>query len=143
MAGFLLLTGNSIVAIHRSQGDVAEPKSRSSSSPGSAAKYRARVGVWLTTTLLTAMFTSRVAALMPGAVATAVWCLVVDDKTSHITATSSLHPYSKTDILRLLVRPGCQICKCNRTNGIETSQPIFSVVSSKKSDRPATHHCQL
>ena len=41
--------------------------------PGSAARDRARAGVWLTTTLLTAMFSWRVSALMPPPLAAAVW----------------------------------------------------------------------
>lgn len=93
MAGFLLLTGNSLAAIHsRSRGDVAAVSFVVASyagvlvlfcclrwfeaaPPGSAAKARARVGVWLATTLLTAMFSWRVAALMPGLMAAAVWLM--------------------------------------------------------------------
>ncbi|CAL5050991.1 unnamed protein product [Urochloa decumbens] len=94
MAGFLFLTVNSMVAIYRSQGDVAAVSVVVASYvcllmlfcclwwfeaalPGSPARDRARIGVWLTTTALTAMFSWRVAALMPGLVAAAVWFMAV------------------------------------------------------------------
>ena len=94
MAGFLLLTGNSMVAIHRSRGDAAAVAFVVASNAsllvlfcclswfeavpaGSAAKARARVGVWLATTLLTAMFSWRVAALLPGLMAASVWFMAV------------------------------------------------------------------
>ena len=93
MAGFLLLTGNSMASIHRSRGDVAAVSFVVASyagllvlfyclrwfeaaHPGSASRDRARIGVWLAATLLTAMFTWRVAALMPGAVAAAGVCFM-------------------------------------------------------------------
>ncbi|CAL5045927.1 unnamed protein product [Urochloa decumbens] len=92
MAGFLFLTVNSTVAIYRSQGDVAAVsvvvasyacllklfyclQRFEAAPPGSPARDRARIGVWITTTLLTAMFSWRVAALMPGLVAAAVWLM--------------------------------------------------------------------
>ncbi|XP_025813692.1 uncharacterized protein LOC112891014 [Panicum hallii] len=43
--------------------------------PGSAAKDRARVGVWLGPALATALFSSCV-PLMPGLMAAAVWLIV-------------------------------------------------------------------
>jgi peptidoglycan biosynthesis protein MviN/MurJ (putative lipid II flippase) len=92
--GFLLLTGNTIAAIRRSRADDDASATafaatsyaslvllfyclrRFETSPtGSAAKARARVGVWLTTTLLTAMFSWRVSALMPWHVSAGV-CLM-------------------------------------------------------------------
>ncbi|TVU01005.1 hypothetical protein EJB05_53550, partial [Eragrostis curvula] len=88
--GFLLLTGNSIIAIRKSRGDAAATifvitsyaclvllfyclRLFEAAAPGSASKDRARLGVWLTTTLLTAIFSWRVAALMPWAVAAGIW----------------------------------------------------------------------
>jgi len=89
--GFILLTANSILAIHRSWGDAAATifviasyaslvllfyflRLFETAPPGSpAARGRARAGVWLTTTLLTAMFSWRVSALMPPPLAAAVW----------------------------------------------------------------------
>ncbi|WVZ82539.1 hypothetical protein U9M48_029793 [Paspalum notatum var. saurae] len=90
--GFLLLTANSIMAIHKSWGDAAATnfvilsyaclvllfyclRRFETAPPGSMARDRARVGVWLTTTLLTAMFSWRVSALMPWPVSTGVYCL--------------------------------------------------------------------
>ncbi|XP_062230226.1 uncharacterized protein LOC133927854 [Phragmites australis] len=90
--GFLLLTGSSIMAISRSRGDTAaisfvvasyaslvllfySLRRFETAAPASAARDRARVGVWLTTTLLTAMFSWSVAALMPWLVAAGVWLM--------------------------------------------------------------------
>ncbi|CAN6172502.1 unnamed protein product [Urochloa humidicola] len=87
--GLFFLTGNSILAINRSWGDAAAItfvlasylsliqlfyclQRFEESAPGSAARDRARLGVWLTTTLLTAMFSWRVAAVMPRPVAAGV-----------------------------------------------------------------------
>ncbi|CAN6191214.1 unnamed protein product [Urochloa humidicola] len=87
--GFLFFTGNSILAISKSRGDAAAVlfviasylslvllfyclRWFEESAPGSAARDRARLGVWLTTTLLTAMFSWRVAAVMPRPVAAGV-----------------------------------------------------------------------
>ncbi|CAN6208726.1 unnamed protein product [Urochloa humidicola] len=88
--GFLLLTANSIVAIYRSWCEatpvifvIASYLSLvllfyflrwfEASPAGSAARDRARLGVWLTTTVLTAMFSWRVAGVMPRSVAAGVW----------------------------------------------------------------------
>jgi peptidoglycan biosynthesis protein MviN/MurJ (putative lipid II flippase) len=88
--GFLLLTINSILAIYRSRGDATAVlfvlasyltliqlfyslRRFEESAPGSDVRDRARVGVWLATTALTAMFSWRVAAVMPWPVAAGVW----------------------------------------------------------------------
>ncbi|CAL5050990.1 unnamed protein product [Urochloa decumbens] len=88
--GLLLLTGKSILAINRSRGDAAAItfvlasylslvqlfyclRWFEASPQGSAARDKARLGVWLTTALLTAMFSWRVAAVMPWPVAAGVW----------------------------------------------------------------------
>ncbi|CAL5045926.1 unnamed protein product [Urochloa decumbens] len=80
--GIFFLTGNSILAINRSWGDAAAVifvlasylslvqlfyclRWFEASPQGSAARDKARLGVWLTTTLLTVMFSWRVAAVMP------------------------------------------------------------------------------
>jgi hypothetical protein len=90
--GFLLLTANSITAIHRSWGDAAATifviasyaslvllfyflRLFETAPPGSPARDRAKIGVWLMTTLLTAMFTARVAVLLPWSVGAGV-CLM-------------------------------------------------------------------
>jgi hypothetical protein len=90
--GFFFLTGNSVIAFRRSQGDAAATtfiivsyaclvllfyflRRFETVAPGSADKDRAKNGVWLTTTLLTAMFSWRVAALMPWPVAAGVWLM--------------------------------------------------------------------
>lgn len=90
--GFLLLTGNSIVAICRSLGDTDAMifviasygclvllfnclRRVETAARGSIAQDRARFGVWLLTTLLTAMFWWRVAAIVPWALATGVWLI--------------------------------------------------------------------
>ncbi|CAL5050992.1 unnamed protein product [Urochloa decumbens] len=87
--GFLFVTGNSIMAIRKSRGDAAAVsfvvvsyltlllllyclRWFETAHPGSASRDRARLGVWLTTTLLTALFTWRVARLMPWPVAAGV-----------------------------------------------------------------------
>ncbi|CAL5051004.1 unnamed protein product [Urochloa decumbens] len=87
--GLFFLTGNSILAINRSWGDAAAVifviasylslvhlfyclRWFEASPQGSAARDKARLGVWLTTTLLTAMFSWRVAAVMPRPVAAGV-----------------------------------------------------------------------
>jgi uncharacterized membrane protein len=89
--GFVvLLTCNSAIAIHRSGGHAATIffvgatyatlvlllyclHRFETAPPGSAARDRARTGVWLTTTLLTAIFSWRVSTLMPPPLAAAVW----------------------------------------------------------------------
>ncbi|KAL6606621.1 hypothetical protein ACP70R_042274 [Stipagrostis hirtigluma subsp. patula] len=90
--GLLLLTGNSVAAIHRSHGDVAAAgfvlasylsllllfyclRWFEAAPPESPARDRARLGVWLLTTLLTAMFSWRVAALVLLPVAAGVWLM--------------------------------------------------------------------
>ena len=92
--GFLLLTANSILAIHRSWGDAAATifviasyaslvllfyflRLFETAPPGSpAARGRAKIGVWLTTTSLTAMFSWRVAVLVPWPVVGAGVCFM-------------------------------------------------------------------
>jgi apolipoprotein N-acyltransferase len=86
----LLLTGNSIIAIRKSRGDTAATifivasyaclvllfyclRRFETAAPDSADKDRAKVGVWVTTTLLTTLFSWRVSALMPWPVAAGVW----------------------------------------------------------------------
>ncbi|KAJ1254359.1 hypothetical protein BS78_K077800 [Paspalum vaginatum] len=93
VVGFLFLTGNSLVAIRRSDGDAAAVSFVVASyvcllamfyclrwfeaaQPGSASRGRARVGVWLATTLLTAMFSWRVAAIMPSPMVAAGVCFI-------------------------------------------------------------------
>ncbi|CAN6191202.1 unnamed protein product [Urochloa humidicola] len=92
LLGFLLLTANSSMAVIKSWGDTAAVSFVAASyfslvllfhclrqfeaaPAGSAAMDRARLGVWVTTTLLTALFSWRVAALMPGPVAAGVWLM--------------------------------------------------------------------
>ncbi|RLN12118.1 hypothetical protein C2845_PM09G03180 [Panicum miliaceum] len=95
LLGFVLLTGSSAMAILRSRpGDTAATAAFVAASyaallllfyslrrfetapPGSAGiRRRARIGVWLTTTLLTAMFSWRVAAVVPWPVADGVWLI--------------------------------------------------------------------
>jgi hypothetical protein len=91
--GFLLLTINSIMAIHRTWGDAVAVifvagsyaglvllsyclRWLEWSPPGSAAEGRARAGVWLTTVFLTAMISCGVVPVMPGLMAAAVWLIV-------------------------------------------------------------------
>ena len=93
LSSLLLLLGCSIMAILKSREDAAAASFVAASytglllllyclrwfeaaHPGSASRDRARIGVWLAATLLTAMFTWRVAALMPGAVAAAGVCFM-------------------------------------------------------------------
>jgi hypothetical protein len=93
--GFFFLTGNSAVAVRRSRGDAAATtfiivsyyclvllfyflRRFETAAPAAAAdKDQAKNGVWLTTTLLIAMFSSRVAVLMPWPVAAGVWLMAV------------------------------------------------------------------
>ncbi|KAJ1258013.1 hypothetical protein BS78_10G041000 [Paspalum vaginatum] len=91
--GFLFLTGNSLVAVRRSGGDAAAVSLVVASyvcllilfyclrwfetvQPGSASRGRARVGVWVVTALLTAMFSWRVAVIMPSPVVAAGVCFI-------------------------------------------------------------------
>ncbi|KAL6606623.1 hypothetical protein ACP70R_042276 [Stipagrostis hirtigluma subsp. patula] len=90
--GLLFLTGNSVAAILRSHGDAATAgfvlasylsllllfyslRWFEAAPPESAARHRARLAVWLLTTLLTAMFSWRVAALVPLPLAAGVWLM--------------------------------------------------------------------
>ncbi|CAN6202571.1 unnamed protein product [Urochloa humidicola] len=87
--GFVTLTGNSALAIYRSRDD---PRSVAFVAGaygaisllfhflrrferGEGDRGRTKAAVWLLTTLLTAMFASRVAPLMPPAVAVLVWMM--------------------------------------------------------------------
>nr|CAB3466991.1 unnamed protein product [Digitaria exilis] len=89
---FLFLTGNSILAISRSRGDATDMafvlasyfslvqlfyclRQFEASPLGSVARSRARVGVWLAITVLTALFSWRVAAVTPWPVAAGVWLM--------------------------------------------------------------------
>ena len=89
--GFLLVTANSVMAIHRSRGDAVATvlvvalyaslvllfgclRRFEAAPPGSAAQDRASVGVWVATALVTAMFSC--VPLMPGLMAAAVWLIV-------------------------------------------------------------------
>ncbi|CAN6179352.1 unnamed protein product [Urochloa humidicola] len=88
--GFLLLTCSSVLAIVKSRGDAAATafvvtsyatllllfyflRSFEASPQGFAARARARMGVWFATTMLTAMFSWRVSAVMPWPVSAGVW----------------------------------------------------------------------
>ncbi|KAL6606624.1 hypothetical protein ACP70R_042277 [Stipagrostis hirtigluma subsp. patula] len=90
--GFVFLTGNSLVSLHRSRGDTSARifvvasyaslvmlfrclRRFEAAPPESAARGRAKAGVWLFTTTLTAMFSWRVAALMPLPAAAGVWLM--------------------------------------------------------------------
>ena len=93
LSSLLLLLGCSIMAILKSREDAAAASFVAASYTGlllllyclrwfeaahhgSASRDRARRGVWLTTTLLTAMFTWRVAALVPWPVVAAGVCFM-------------------------------------------------------------------
>ncbi|OEL19250.1 hypothetical protein BAE44_0019731 [Dichanthelium oligosanthes] len=90
--GFAYLSFNSGMAIHRSQGDRGAIAFVSfsyldllalfyclsrfeSAEPGSALRDRLKVAVWLLTTALTVLFSYKVAAVMPAAVALVVWIM--------------------------------------------------------------------
>ncbi|WVZ82509.1 hypothetical protein U9M48_029779 [Paspalum notatum var. saurae] len=90
--GFVVLTANTVLAIRKSRGDVGATifvilsyaglillfyclRLFEAAPPRSAARDRAKVGVWLTTTLLTAMFSWRVSALMPWPVSVGVYLM--------------------------------------------------------------------
>ncbi|CAN6202561.1 unnamed protein product [Urochloa humidicola] len=94
--GFAVLAFNSALAIRNSWGDAGSvafvlaadaalvllylclrefEQARAGPGPGRGSKIKA--AVWLLTTLLTAMFVSRVAPLMPPAVGTLVWAMAV------------------------------------------------------------------
>ncbi|WVZ51865.1 hypothetical protein U9M48_002968 [Paspalum notatum var. saurae] len=91
-AGFGFLTLNSGMAIYRSQGDggaisfvvfsyadlvalYACLRAFETAEQGTAARDRLKVAVWLLTTALTLAFSYKVAAVMPVAVAVAVWVM--------------------------------------------------------------------
>jgi hypothetical protein len=91
-AGFLFLTFNSGMAVYRSDGD---PKTLAflgfsyldlvalfyclrryeDAEPGSGLRHGLKIAVWLLTTALTLLFSFKVAALMPPAVAVVVWLM--------------------------------------------------------------------
>ncbi|RLN12723.1 hypothetical protein C2845_PM09G16930 [Panicum miliaceum] len=88
--GFVFLTFNSGMAIYRSDGDAAAVAFVGFSyldlvllfcclrwferaAPGSAARGQLKVAVWVLTTLLTAAFSYKVAAIMPFPVQLLVW----------------------------------------------------------------------
>ncbi|KAJ1255910.1 hypothetical protein BS78_K138400 [Paspalum vaginatum] len=91
-AGFSFLTFNSGMAIYRSQGDGGAVsfvvfsyadlltlfvclRAFEAAEPGSVSRDRLKVVVWLLTTALTLAFSYKVAAVMPVAVAVAVWVM--------------------------------------------------------------------
>lgn len=90
--GLGALTCNSAVAVYRSWGDPATVafvatayaalllllhflRAFERARPAGADRSRAKAAVWALSTLLTAMFASRVAPLMPPPVAVAVWVM--------------------------------------------------------------------
>lgn len=92
VAGFGFLTFNSGMAVYRSQGDRGAVafvafsyldllalfyclRRYESAEPGSGLRDRLKVAVWLLTTALTILFSYKVAALMPLAVAVVVWLM--------------------------------------------------------------------
>ena len=94
MLGLGVLACNSAAAVYRSWGDVASVRFVVSATaalllllhflrkferarPGDDDRGKAKAAVWALTTLLTAMFASRVAPLMPPLVGVAVWVVAV------------------------------------------------------------------
>ena len=92
VAGFAFLTLNSGMAIRRSRGErgavafvafsyvdllllFACLRLYETAEPGSAARPRLKAAVWALTTALTVLFSAKVAAVMPAAVAVAVWVM--------------------------------------------------------------------
>uniref|UniRef100_A0A0D9WRI1 Uncharacterized protein n=1 Tax=Leersia perrieri TaxID=77586 RepID=A0A0D9WRI1_9ORYZ len=90
--GFLFLTFNSGMAIYRSDGDVAAVafvgfsyvdlvllfvclRLFERSEPNSSARGNLKVAVWILTTLLTVVFSYKVAAIMPVPVKVLVWAM--------------------------------------------------------------------
>jgi hypothetical protein len=90
--GFVFLTFNSAVAIHRSNGDMSAVAFVASSyvdllilffclrwferaPPGSANRRWLKVAFWVLTTALTLLFSHKVAAIMPEAVKVLVWLM--------------------------------------------------------------------
>jgi hypothetical protein len=91
-AGFLFLTFNSGMAVYRSNGDPETLaflglayfdlvalfyclRRYEDAEPGSRLRHGLKIAVWLLTTALTLLFSFKVAALMPPAVAVAVWLM--------------------------------------------------------------------
>ncbi|RLN08805.1 hypothetical protein C2845_PM11G00040 [Panicum miliaceum] len=92
VAGFAFLTFNSGMAIRRSGGErgavafvafsyldlillFACLRWYETAAPGSAARARLKAAVWTLTTALTVLFSAKVAAVMPAAVAVVVWVM--------------------------------------------------------------------
>ncbi|XP_062229092.1 uncharacterized protein LOC133926931 isoform X2 [Phragmites australis] len=92
LLGFAFLTFNSAMAIYRSNGDAAAVAFVAFSYtdlvllfcclrwfekevPGSATRDKLKVAVWLLTTLLTVVFSYKVAAIMPFPVQVLVWAM--------------------------------------------------------------------
>ncbi|KAF8697623.1 hypothetical protein HU200_035811 [Digitaria exilis] len=86
--GFAVLACNSVLAIHKSRGDAGSVAFVLAADAALVLLFlclrrferagggrRTKAAVWALTTLLTAMFASRVAPLMPPAVAALVWAL--------------------------------------------------------------------
>uniref|UniRef100_A0A0D9WLT5 Uncharacterized protein n=1 Tax=Leersia perrieri TaxID=77586 RepID=A0A0D9WLT5_9ORYZ len=90
--GFILLTANSVVAIHRSHGEITKTsfvvtsylslvllfvilRLFEAAPANSPARGRAKAGVWAVTTLLTTVFSLRVSAIMPWPVDAVVWLM--------------------------------------------------------------------
>ncbi|RCV04864.1 hypothetical protein SETIT_1G035400v2 [Setaria italica] len=89
-AGFAFLIFNSGMAVHRSRGDLGAIafvafshldllalflclRRYEGARPGSPLRDQLRMAIWLLTSALTLMFSSKVAAVVPGAVAAVVW----------------------------------------------------------------------
>nr|CAB3466985.1 unnamed protein product [Digitaria exilis] len=76
--GFATLTCNSALAVYRSWDDPrAVAFVAGAFERGEGDRGRTKAAVWALTTLLTAMFASRVAPLMPPPVAALVWLMAV------------------------------------------------------------------
>uniref|UniRef100_J3MB94 Uncharacterized protein n=1 Tax=Oryza brachyantha TaxID=4533 RepID=J3MB94_ORYBR len=91
--GFGFLTLNSVLAIHRSHGDLAGiafvattylsllllfwclQQYQRAAPANSPARTRSKAGVWLSSSLLTTVFSWRVSAIMPWPVAVVVWLM--------------------------------------------------------------------
>uniref|UniRef100_A0A453E093 Uncharacterized protein n=1 Tax=Aegilops tauschii subsp. strangulata TaxID=200361 RepID=A0A453E093_AEGTS len=90
--GIAFLTVNSAMAIHRSKGDPSAVgfvafsyldlvllfyfhRRFESAAPGSPARRRLKVAVWVLTTMLTAVLSYKVAAIMPLPVQILVWAM--------------------------------------------------------------------
>ncbi|XP_020098013.1 uncharacterized protein LOC109716830 [Ananas comosus] len=92
LLGFIFLTYNSITAVYHSNGDRGMAvfvvvsyldllllfwclRQFERAAPNSPQRERLKSAVWLLATLLTAMFSNRVAGLMPWPVAVLVWLM--------------------------------------------------------------------